>query len=260
MKSCQDGVKILATIVTSNTEIVTNYNNKLIEWGSKKTEHNKVENGNKTWRDDQQNIWDNERDTIKDELAKEKKWAGRGCNNAPGCPGGWQTSNYHIYGWSGRNVCNEFENECKRTNQTSKDDADTEMRKRRPRPSDYNISNFSEEEPKRGQQISSDGNLICCSNISNIVGSNITDSTISQENSCKETSKSIIKNLEKEYSQKRKEEDENKIKIEASQKEVNIAQLESGRESDNTIMYISIAVAVCICSIILVLVLLLLYI
>jgi hypothetical protein len=186
LDTCTNGLNQLKAIVRSNQVLVDAYNTDKANYKTSYDAQLTTYNTNKQTRQNAQTDWDNKRDAIKTDLRDVTKGAGRGlCGTNPGCPSGW-----HWYQNDNKLDCEQI---CKRNVDTLDNDSNTQaVNDNGNRPSDFNDPQPQNNPPTPPAQNTTNVQIKCCANLTNIIGSEITDSTISQQNSCMESLKTQL--------------------------------------------------------------------
>jgi len=207
LEACENGVNQMIAISKSNQEKVNYHNDTLI------SEYNRKWDDWKNRRDQrgrEQQDWDRRYNEERNARRGDKEGRSGACGSVPGCPGGFrEVSSW--YNW-GNASCNK---ECQRND----DDADRIAREKNGnKPGDFN-----ETEPQRPsppEQNNSNINISCCANITQIIASQVNDSTINQANDCMSNLRQGYDNavVKEQEETKRKEEEEKKRKEEEERK------------------------------------------
>ena len=198
LKACEDGIALITAQQKSNQALVDDYNKRTIE----------VVNAQNTWgknkkiREDSQISWDNKKKEIYDNNQEEKLWLhctstfdnddkrNKWCINDFGQ--GWEYSRNNRKCDQVRpcslGFCKGF---CQKTDVKRWDEAVKQVIKEiGPRPANYN-----EPKPQNVAEIKQNQtpiNIACCAATTNIIGSEVTNSTITQENNCLQNKKSEL--------------------------------------------------------------------
>jgi len=180
LDACKKGIALLTAQQKTNKALVDDYNTRLTAWEARRDAANTVRNANKTSRQNAQTDWDNRKQNHKNDALKERQNAGCGaCGTNPGCPSGWEWAGRHGCGW-GNMGC---ENECKRSDAEA--NAEANRRTGGSRPEVYDDPPFSEGKPTESAQNQTPINIACCENTLNVIGSEVTETNITQQNECK---------------------------------------------------------------------------
>jgi hypothetical protein len=210
LAACEDGVKIIQATQKSNQVLIDDYNNRHKEWEAKKNASNTTWEANNKARQDAQTAWDRKKQDFFNGNQESKWWnncsptweADSGkhddwCRNDFG--DGW----YHSGKVCGQDPCG-FWNQgsckgiCSKTDNKRWNEAtQSTIREKGNRPDNYNDPRFSDSEPRTPEQNKTSFSLACCSNITNVIGSDITDATIKQQNDCLSSKQSAVTAAEK---------------------------------------------------------------
>lgn len=190
LKACEDGIALLTAQQKANQALVDDYNKNLTAWQARKNtaddkwtrENSDRIKAQEQWdanvnakaeqkRNDSSN-WNNCVVWNETSAGKHDDW----CRNDKG-DSGW----YHAgqdgagcaWGW-GKGVC-------KKNDDLRLREAKSELG---PRPANYQEPKFSETKPTESAQNQTAINVACCANTLNVVGSQVTDSNIQQQNDC----------------------------------------------------------------------------
>ena len=207
LDACEKGVNEMIAISQSNQEKLNYYNN------TEKPEYNTkwdAWKGKRDQRGREQQDWENRKNEIFERKGGERKQTGEGINPQSG----W-CKNDHGDDWEAVerlvNWANVGGMNCKKTESARWREATNEAG-RRP-------DNFNETEPQKPPepaQNKSNISISCCANITQIIASQVNDSTINHANDCMSNLKQGYNDAvrKEEEEQKRKEEEEKKRKEE----------------------------------------------
>ena len=190
MDNCNSGLDQIKAMIRSNQSLVDDFNSRHSAWESKRDTANALWNTKNTARQNDQSNWDNDYNNILRSKQQEVHNAGcGGCGTNPGCASGWHESGHHGCGfWNG-----QCERECMQNDDTARNNARTQ--KGNNRPSNYNEPQFSDTEPTMPAENTTNVSIHCCSDVQNIIGSQITNSDLTQQNDCASKLKKDYDNL-----------------------------------------------------------------
>uniref|UniRef100_A0A6C0DZM2 Uncharacterized protein n=1 Tax=viral metagenome TaxID=1070528 RepID=A0A6C0DZM2_9ZZZZ len=209
LEACENGVNQMIAISKANQEKVDYYNNTEIPEFNRKQEEWKIR-GNDRRRD--QDNWRKRYEDEKNKLSGEeevKSCGGIWTNE--GCSGGWRKiEDRHCGALNAQrqSVCRRNDDEVERI-----------ARERvGPRPGDFN--EMEPQRPSPPEQNNSNINISCCANITQIIASQVNDSTINQANDCMSNLRQGYDNavVKEQEEGKRKEEEETKRKEEEEER------------------------------------------
>lgn len=179
LDACQNGIALMTAQQKSNQVLVNDYNRRHLAWEARRNTANQVRNQNKINRQNAKDDWDNRRQNNKNEAANDRENAGCGlCGSNPRCRADWAWVGSHRCAWLG----SQCENECRRTSENVEAEAD--RRTGGSEPHVYDDPPFSEGEPAPSQQNTTPINISCCANVLNVVGSDVNQTQINQQNDC----------------------------------------------------------------------------
>ena len=209
LEECKKGIELLRARVKTNGALVEDRNTRYKAWEARRDAANNKWNEENTNRQNAQRDWDNRKNEIRNHLLAEDKWMGcGGCGTNRGCDGGYQFNRNEMCGGLCQSVC-------RRNWDTAERDADNWIRgERGHRPGNYNEPKFSEGAPDPAQLDTTPITVGCCANQTNVIGSELTDSTITQNNNCLSSLQSKYDKAEEDAAKKKKEEDAAKKKAE----------------------------------------------
>ena len=190
LKACEDGIALITAQQKSNQVLTDDYNDKLRAWESRRNAANNEWDRLNTQRQNSQRDWDNRFKDILRRWADEKVNAGcGGCGTNPGCWSGWREVGQHGCGW----LNGQCEHECRRNGDLAQSETFNQIKREKgDRPGDYNEPKFSEGKPEPPAQNLTSIDLACCANVSNIVGSQVDQTIINQQNNCLQDKRSEI--------------------------------------------------------------------
>lgn len=191
LDACKEGIALITAQQKANEALSTDYNNRLRDWEARKTTFNGTREANKSARGKAQQDWD----TRYDQWYRNRREvynAGCGlCGSNPGCPGGSNDVGNDgcktncvdtLFGRACTDGCNR---RCQRNDETSRNEATNNTNNERgAKPGNFNDPEFSEQQPTEPQQNQTPINIACCANVTSIVGSDVSDTTINQANDC----------------------------------------------------------------------------
>lgn len=192
MESCQKGIQLLEARVKQNGALTSAKEEERKGWQGRKTTHETNCNNTRNERNNQRADWNRRYNEEKNARRGDKERRSGACGSVPGCPSGFhETSSWYDWGnWS----CNR---ECTRTD----GDADRVARERvGAEPSEHHCQPFPEAWPGDAQLDTTPITLGCCANQTNVIGSNLNDSSIQQNNNC-------LSSLQDDYRIKKAEEE-----------------------------------------------------
>ena len=209
MAACENGIKALEARVKTNGELVKARDTEYNTWRSRKDAAEEKWNRENSDRQNAQNEWERRvKDKAEEKRGEQRRWnnctptwdadAGKHddwCRNDIG--DGW----YHAGKECGKGPCG-FWNQgsckgiCKKDDGLRRREAEKEIGAR---PANYNEPRFSQQEPGQAQLDTTPITVGCCANQTNIIGSELKDSTINQQNNC-------LSNMQNEYDKKKAEE------------------------------------------------------
>ena len=209
LKACEDGIALIRAQQKANQVLVDDYNKRTQDVQSKRDKYG-VE---KKAREDVQRDWDKRKTDIFNGNQEEKRWnscvatwdcdAGKHddwCRNDFG-DGWYHSGKDQNCGACGKHGCTQCHGICKKTDDKRWQEAsDQTARERGGRPGDYN-------EPWPNDAAAIEQNktpvdIACCANVATIVGSQITDSTLTQQNNCLQSKKDAVTAAEKAAAEK----------------------------------------------------------
>lgn len=221
LDQCRKGIDKAKAAIKRNQELADKYNKDVKAWEKQKNEFTAAWNSRKEAHENKIKSWQDRYDVIKSDLAGEKISAG--CNSAGfegHCPGGWRQVE-HVW-------CRGALREriCMRNNDTVEREAGDRTRNERgSKPGPFNEPPFSKIKPPEPTQNRSQINLACCSNVTNIVGSELAKTTINQLNTC-------LKNESKKAAQEKADLEKQKISQQKADEESRIAEQEAAMERE----------------------------
>lgn len=195
LQACENGVALITAQQRSNQALVDNDNQRRRAWEERRNIFNTTRNRNKNARENAQRDWDNR---YNEWYRDRRNIFNAGCGlvgSNPGCPSGSNDVG-HDGCWTNcvGSWCTAGHNRrCQRTEETSRTESiNNTNRERGPRPDNFNEPEFSEIEPRPSAQNQTPINITCCANVTSVIGSQVTDSTIEQQNNCLQTKRNEV--------------------------------------------------------------------
>lgn len=194
MEACQKGIKVLEARVATNSELVKARDTSYNEWRASKDAHQTNCNNEREERNRKREEWETNFNNEKNARKGDTEHHDGACGSFRGCSSGFYETEYWYDAGSWK--CNR---KCRRRDE----DAERIARdKYGNKPGEYECQPFPEEEPGQAQLDTTPITVGCCANSTNIIGSDLQDVTITQQNSC-------LSNLQNEYDKKKKDEEAN---------------------------------------------------
>ena len=197
MEACKESVGILNAMVKSNQAILETYNKEHQKWITTNNAANKIWEQNDSTNRGKQKDWDDRRDANYNAKKSEIKDGDCGfAINVPMCPDVWGEVSRHAckfncvnFGFLGTACTDGMYKKCQKSDDASMREATVlTVSQLGNRPANYNVARYSaiNKEPQQQdyKQNESNVDVKCCSNVANIVGSDVTDSVIKQQNDC----------------------------------------------------------------------------
>ena len=190
LKACEEGIALMKAQQKANQVLVDDYNKNLTAWEAKKSTADTTWASENSTRIKAQEQWDANVSAKAEEKRKDEQiwnncaiWdetsAGKHTNWCVNDKGeGW----YHS-GQAGQAGCPKGQGKgmCKKDDALRLREAKSELGAR---PVNYQEPKFSETKPTTPSQNQTAINVACCANVLNVVGSDVTDSNIQQQNDC----------------------------------------------------------------------------
>jgi membrane-associated HD superfamily phosphohydrolase len=206
---CERGIALADARLKSNAEQIRVREEQRKAWRERRDRANDTWEREKSQRVDAQKAWDRRRD----EIAEGKRGEQRHWNN---CVATWEcdAGRHHDWcrndfgdGWyhdgkdqncgvCGKHGCTACKGICKKDDGLRRREAENELGRR---PDDYNAPRFTENDPGEVQLDTTPLTIGCCNNMTNVIGSQVTSSTIQQSNNC-------LTNLQSDYKKAEQEE------------------------------------------------------
>ena len=197
LKACEQGIALIIAQQKSNAALVADYNARSADVTAKRDAYNNA----KRDRENVQRDWDNRKNDIANAKRGESRdtWKheafnsnGDWCNNEIS---GWEDDGDRDVGWVDGGCC-RHRRRCKKGGGLVDREANEQTTNEKGgRPGNYNEPWPNDAAPVTQNQTPI--NIACCANTTNIVGSQITDSTISQQNNCLQNKKDAVTAAEK---------------------------------------------------------------
>ncbi len=212
MAACEKGVAALEARVKTNGALVEAKEKERLAWSEQQNTHNTNCNNETTNRQTAQRSWDDRRTEIyNSKNNEEQNVRNRSCSNFQGS---WCQNDYGN-GWEHKRNDTDWANcgyvVCKKTHDQKMNEATSQVSNERGgRPGDYVCPAFRDY-PGDAQLDTSPITVGCCANQTNIIGSELKDTAIQQQNNC-------LSNLQNDLNAAQKAEAEKKTAEAAAQK------------------------------------------
>jgi hypothetical protein len=186
MESCQKGIETLQARVRQNGELTAAKERERGEWNTQKGAHEHKCNVDRGNTQAAQRDWDNRRnDIFNSKNDEEQKVRNGSCSNFQGH---WCQNDFGN-GWEHKRNDTNWANcghvVCKKTHDQKMHEAnDQTSRERGGRPGDFHCPGFPRPWPEDAQLDTTPITVGCCANQTNVIGSQLNDSSISQNNNC----------------------------------------------------------------------------
>jgi len=202
MDSCQKGIETLQARVKQNGELTAAKERERREWNTQKGAHEHKCNVDRGNTESSQRDWDNRRNDIYNSKNDEEQKVRNGsCSNFQGH---WCQNDFGN-GWEHKRNDTNWANcghvVCKKTHDQKMHEAnDQTSRERGGRPGNFHCPGFPKPWPGDAQLDTTPITVGCCANQTNVIGSQLTDSSIQQNNNC-------LSSLQDDYRIKKAEEE-----------------------------------------------------
>lgn len=256
---CENGIKIAEARLKGNEEKLKHKNLERDAWRVRQNTHNSKHEGERTKREQEIQKWNTRYQAIRDNLAKQRQdgscAAAGNCGNS-NCPSGW-VNDGSVHGWQGNcDICLGIlcaQTGCRVKCRKPDDVLDREAREgasttvvkgqgggviQTPKPDPYVVPAFTETDPGEVQLDNTPLTIGCCNTVTTIMGSELKDSDIKQQNDC-------LGNLQNTYQQAEKD---------AVQKPVPVPVVEKTIDKDTTDTKSMIIIFLVICVLLLILI------
>jgi hypothetical protein len=231
LDACEEGIKLLAAQQVANQALVDSDNANRIAWEGRRNTANANWSAGDLARKKAQAEWQHRFDQSKIERINKQ------CGQT-GCDSGWvrlDTPECH------KDKGKASYAVCQRTDDTAREHAGG------PKPPDFNDPGFSEGEPGKSAQNTTPINIACCANVATVIGSDVKDTMITQQNSClKDKKDAVVAATAKEEEEKNKPKGKGKGKSKSKGKDGEDEEDEDESTNKNMIIVAIVAVVICL--------------